>query len=97
MSTSTEKKISKSALQSMKQDANEYGVQFTTDRLSSLLHKEEEKDLVQVITCDDLVRNVADLPELTDLDYDEESNEDSEEFYSVDKQFISIKIAKGAL
>lgn len=59
MSTDAEKEVNDSALQSTERDANEHCVQFTRAGFSSLLNLEEINDVVQVITRDDLVQNMA--------------------------------------
>lgn len=93
----TEKEINDIAVQSIERDANEHGVQFTRAGLSSLLNQEAENDVVQVITRDELLRDVAGLQEPTSPDPDEEGTDDLEEVYSLEKQLMSLEITKYAL
>lgn len=95
--TDKEQKINDGDMQSMEPDASKHGVRFTCTGLSSLLNQQEEKYVVQVTTPDELVPDVASLPEPTAPDSDEEKGGDLHEVFSVKKQLIALATAQSAL
>lgn len=92
-----EKEIHYGAVHGIKRDANADGVDFTRSGLRIVLNQEEENDVMQVITLEVLVRDVASFLEPTAPAPGHEETDDSEGAYSVEKQFISLVIPKFAL
>lgn len=83
-------KINDSALQSIEQDTNEQGVQLTCTRLIRILNLKKEKYVVQVITHNELVWNVACFSGPTKFDTVNEKAEDLEKAYRMEKNLISL-------
>lgn len=52
---------------------------------------------MEVTTPDELVQDVAGLPEPTPLDSDDDENENLENVFSVEKQLMSLAVTKTAL
>lgn len=88
--TDTEKVLSDETIRSMEPDAKEHAVQFSRAGLNSPLNQEDEKDVLKVISRDELARYTSGLPEQTSPDTDHEKNDNSENVYSVEKELLSL-------
>lgn len=95
--TDTKKEINKNVLQNIDQYAPEHGVHFLRAALSSLFNRADKNDVLLEINWNDLVWEVAGLPELTATDSDDKEKDKSEEVNSVVEKLDALSVVKAAL
>lgn len=83
-------------INSMERDANDSGVQYTSAGLRGLLNPEEENDVSESVTMEELGRDIADVS-TPDSEIEDEEQPDTDPTETVEQQLHSIAVAKASL
>lgn len=88
---------SKMVIEDMERDATEHGVTFTRLGLENLLCPEEEDDVVEVVSFQQLAYEVAGIPDPEVREEEEQPCEEEAEFLSAEKELETLALAREIL